>query len=270
MPKIFCIGECALSVSFDGPTAAAGLYGDIANAAAILGRRRASVHMLSEAAADPVGQAAVDALARAGADTSAIDRFTEGSTPVVVSMAPGAAPIRYERYGDECFDIVWPDITRGDIVIFGEYYALDPRMRTRMVPLLDNAAERGAAMVYLPGFMPAQAPRITRVMPAILDNLERAHIVVADAGSLQAIFGEKDSAACYERHIRYSAPILASCDVATATVHAPGGVTATAPATGGTAALAASIATALAGGTPGSTALPALTPQDAAALIQHL
>ena len=270
MPKIFCIGECALSVSFDGPAATAGLYGDIANAAAILGRRGAPVHMLSEAAADPVGQAAVDALAAAGADTSAIDRFTEGSTPVVVSMAPGAEAIRYERYGDECFDIVWPGITRGDIVIFGEYYALDPRMRTRLVPLLDNAAERGAAMVYLPGFMPAQAPRITRVMPAILDNLERAHIVAASADSLQAIFGERDSAACYERHIRYSAPILACCDGATATVHAPGGVTATVHGTADTAALAAAIATALANGTPDSTALPALTPQDAAALIQPL
>lgn len=60
-------------------------------------------------------------------------------------------------------------------------------MRARMVPLLDSAAERGAVMIYLPGFMPSQTPRITRVMPAILDNLERAHIVITDTEALTTI-----------------------------------------------------------------------------------
>ena len=222
MSKIFCIGECALAFDTTDGVAATGLFGDIANAAALLGRQGASVAMLSEAADDPVGQAAVDALAEAGVDTSGIDRFTDGATPVIIRMGMGTRPIRYENYGDECFDIVWPNITKGDIVVFGEFYALDGRMRARMVPLLDSAAERGAVMIYLPGFMPSQTPRITRVMPAILDNLERAHIVITDTRALTTIFDNTDGQACYEQHIRYSAPVMIHTDGASAVVFGPG------------------------------------------------
>ncbi len=222
MSKIFCIGECALAFDTTDGTAATGLFGDIAHAAAILGRQGTPVAMLSEAADDPVGQAAVDALVEAGVDTTGIDRFTDGTTPVIIRMGMGTRPIRYENYGDECFDIVWPNITKGDIVIFGEFYALDGRMRARMMPLLDCAAERGAVMIYLPGFMPSQTPRITRVMPAILDNLERAHIVITDTEALTTIFDNPDGRACYEQHIRYSAPVMVHTDGATATIFGPG------------------------------------------------
>lgn len=220
MSKIFCIGECALAFDLDGSAANIGLFGRIAQAAAILGRQGAPVSILSEAAADPVGQAAVDTLTEAGVNTAGIDRFTDGTTPVIIRM--GTRPIRYENYGDECFDIVWPNITRGDIVVFGEFYALDGRMRARMVPLLDSAAERGAVMIYLPGFMPSQTPRITRVMPAILDNLERAHIVITDTEALTTIFNNPDGRACYEQHIRYSAPVMVHVDGAAATIFGPG------------------------------------------------
>lgn len=221
MSKIFCIGECALTFDFDGSAAATGLFGNIANAATILGRCGTPVSMLSEAADDPVGQAAVEALAEAGVDTSGIDRFTDGATPVIVRMGMGTRPIRYENYGDECFDIVWPNITKGDVVVFGEFYALDGRMRARMVPLLDSAAERGVVMIYLPGFMPSQTPRITRVMPSILDNFERAHIVITDTEALTTIFDNPDGRACYEQHIRYSAPVMVHVDGATATIFGP-------------------------------------------------
>lgn len=94
MSKIFCIGECALAFDLDGSAANIGLFGRIAQAAAILGRQGAPVSILSEAAADPVGQAAVDTLTEAGVNTAGIDRFTDGTTPVIIRM--GTRPIRYE------------------------------------------------------------------------------------------------------------------------------------------------------------------------------
>lgn len=197
-----------MAIHFDDrQRATADLYGNIANTAAILGKQNIHTAMLSEAAEDPVGDQIVDTLRDAAVDTSGIDRFTEGATPIVVYMGDDTRPIRYENYGDECFDIIWPVITDKDIVIFGGYYTLDERMRARMTPLLDNAAERNATMIYLPGFLPSQAPRITRIMPAILDNLERADIVVTEATDLQTIFADADPGNCYRRHIRYSAPI---------------------------------------------------------------
>ncbi len=267
MSKIFCIGECALAFDTTDDGVATGLFGDIASAAAILGRQGTPVAMLSEAAADPVGQAAVDALTEAGVDTTGIDRFTDGSTPVIIRMGMGTRPIRYENYGDECFDIVWPNITKGDIVVFGEFYALDGRMRARMVPLLDSAAERGAVMIYLPGFMPSQTPRITRVMPAILDNLERAHIVITDTRALTTVFDNPDGQACYEQHIRYSAPVMVHTDGTAATIFGPG-IHAAAANTADISAITAHIAQTLAGRHADLDSIIGMTQEDALALVK--
>ena len=221
--KIICIGECALDVVFgaDGTPLGAMPGGRVANAAALLARDGAPVVMAGGAAADAVGDTVVAFLADAGADVRCIDRFTEGRTPVTIFMpAPDGrmTATRYEDYTDECFDIVWPRIDEGDIVLFGGYYAIDRRMRRRMLPLLQHAAERKALLVYLPGFMPQQEPRITRVMPAILENLELAHVACTRSADLQIIFGARDAAACYRNHIAFYCPALLNTDAAARTI----------------------------------------------------
>ncbi|MDE6136693.1 MAG: hypothetical protein K2F97_04390, partial [Muribaculaceae bacterium] len=228
--KIICIGECGLDIVFgaDGMPLGAMPGGRLANAAALLARGGLPVVVAGEAAADAVGDTVVAFLADAGADTHCVDRFTEGRTPVTIFM-PAAdghmTATRYEAYAEECFDIVWPRIEEGDIVLFGGYYAIDRRMRARMLPLLQHAEERKAVLVYLPGFMPQQEPRITRVMPAILENLELAHMACTRSADLQMIFGGKDAEACYKNHIGFYCSTLLNVDAAarTLTLYSRGG-----------------------------------------------
>jgi len=217
--KIICIGECALDIVFGHDRAPIGSMpgGRLVNAAAILARCGFPVFMAGEAAADAVGDTVVTFIRDAGAVTQCIDRFTEGRTPVTIFMTGDdgrTTATRYESYADDCFDIVWPRIDEGDIVLFGGYYAIDRRMRRRMLPLLQHAADRKALMVYLPGFLPQQEPRITRVMPAILENLELADIVCTRSADLQLIFGNRDAAACYRNHIEFYCRSLLNVDAA--------------------------------------------------------
>ncbi len=212
MRKIICIGECSLNVVLgcDGQPLGSMPGGRIANAAAILAREKYNVLMASEASADHVGDIVVDYLTKAGVDVKSVDRFTEGRTALNVFVSPkadaqNALPTltRYEAYPEEAFDIIWPRIDPGDIVVYGGFYALDRRMRERMVKLLEHASEREAVMVYLPGFLPQQEPRITRIMPQILENLELAHVVVTRNKDLNLIFGIKRPEACYRDHIDF-------------------------------------------------------------------
>ena len=223
MKKIICIGECALDIVFGTDSAPLGSMpgGRLANAAAILAREGFGVVMASEAAADTVGDAVVAFLSDAGVDTANIDRFTEGHTPVTIFMPDAEGrymPTRYEAYPEDAFDIVWPRIDEGDIVLFGGYYAIDRRMRRRMLPLLQHAAERKALLVYLPGYMPQQEPRITRVMPAILENLELAHLVCTRSADLQLLFGSRDANAAYRNHVDFYCPALLNVDANARTI----------------------------------------------------
>ena len=175
MKKIICIGECALDVIFRGSQPVGSMPGGrIVNAAAILAKQGLPVSLVSELSQDSVGDIISDFLTKSGVDVSSVDRFTEGLTPLVIYITDEksiTAVTRYEKYPDECFDVVWPRIDEGDIVVYGGYYALDARMRPRMSQLLSHAAERKATLIYLPGFLPQQEPQITRVMPVILENL---------------------------------------------------------------------------------------------------
>lgn len=210
MKKIICIGECSLNIVLeaDGTPLGSMPGGRVANAAAILGRDKFNVLMASDAASDPVGDLVVKHLTDAGVDITAVDRFTEGLTPVniLINNVAGGSDTRltrYENYPEECFDIIWPRIDEGDIIVFGGFYAIDKRMHPRLTRLLSHAAERKAIIIYLPGFLPQQEPRITRVMPEILENLEIANIVVVRSSDLKLIFGIDTSETCYHKHIDF-------------------------------------------------------------------
>ncbi|MDE6121204.1 MAG: hypothetical protein K2F63_05390, partial [Muribaculaceae bacterium] len=149
-----------------------------------------------------------------------LDRFTEGLTPlnIFISGKDSDLPVpasltRYELYPDEGFDIVWPRIDEGDIVLFGGHYAIDSRMRPRLARFLANAIARKALMIYLPGFLPQQEPRVTRVMPAILENLEMANLVITRNKDLELIFGLKHPGSCYHDHIDFYCRSMINTDV---------------------------------------------------------
>lgn len=220
MKKIICIGECSLNIILgpDGSPQGSMPGGRIVNAAAILARAGLLVVMASEAAADSVGQIVVDFIAAAGADIASVDRFTEGRTPMNVFTAESSGNLRLNRYEQyppqDGFDIVWPRVEEGDIVVFGGYYAIDARIRPRLTKFLDHAAEMKAVMVYLPGFLPEQEPRITRVMPALLENLELADIVITRNDDLRLIFGVDDDTTCYRNHIGFYCRSLVNVDAA--------------------------------------------------------
>ncbi len=219
MKRIICIGECALNLVFrEGQPAGVMPGGRIACAASLMAAEKLPVVMASEASADPVGDMAVKYLTDAGVDTSSLDRFTEGRTPLMIftTASDGSTRVtRYENYADEAFDIVWPRVDDDSVVVFGGYYALDQRMRARMLPFLNHCAERRAVMVYVPGFMSAQVSRIPRVMPAILENLELASIVIARNNDLDLIFGTSPDRSVYADHIDFYCRSLINVDTAT-------------------------------------------------------
>lgn len=205
MKNIICIGELSLNLVLDANGGTLGAYpgGRIANAAMMLGRENVPVIMASEAATDIPGNIVIERLETAGVDTHCVDRPTEGHTVLNVIRLDNDAITRYEDYAEECFDIIWPKLEENDIVVYGGFYAIDKRMRARMSKFLNYAAERHAIMVCLPGFLPQQEPRITRVMPEILENLEMASLVVTRNSDLSILFNSNSGKDAYKNHVNF-------------------------------------------------------------------
>ncbi len=217
MKKIICIGECGLDIIFESGSPVGSMPGGREiNAAAILARNGLPVTMASETSDDAMGDIPVKFLDEAGVDTGAIDRFIGGHTPITI-LTPNAdgtySSTRYEEYGDGGFDIVWPRVDDHTVVLYGGYYTLDQRMRQRMAPYLAHCKEVNAAMIYVPGFPPNQQQRITRIMPALLENLELADVVISRSDDLKLIFNSDDDSQCYIDHISFYCQAFANIDV---------------------------------------------------------
>lgn len=210
MNKVIAIGQSVLDIiHLDGRPIASFTGGRIANMAASLSRCGIDVEFVSECATDSVGDMVVGFLNRNGVSTKSVDRFTEGQSQVSLIFRTSDGNERYSEYVNyptSRFDVLWPRIDEGDIVVFGSYFAIDDSPRNGLLELLNYAQQRKAIIVYLPGFQPQLCPRITRVMPAILENLELADIVVARQSDMEKIFGKSDSSEVYKDHILFYCP----------------------------------------------------------------
>lgn len=216
MKKVIIIGECGLDIIYDGPQPVGSMpAGRLLNAAAMLTREGLPVFMVGDTGADSPGDIVVDTLVKAGVDTTSVDRYVDGLTPVTFFFGDKVTPYRLpSREGG--FDVVWPRIDSGDIVVFGGYYAIDPLIHQRLMSLVAYAVERKAFVVYLPGFMSQLAPRLTRVMPAILENLEVASLVLTRSSDLSALYNDTEPERCFAEHIAYYSQSLINLDVVNA------------------------------------------------------
>ena len=187
-----------------------------------LGRATASVAaagyetlMVGEAAADAVGDTIVGFLEKNGVNVRSIDRFTEGRSPQRDRFENDRGQwctVGYDEAITEEFDTVWPRIEAGDVIIFGSYFAISDRVRPRLLDLLAHARSRKATIVYCPYFEPFQVPRVTRVMPAVLDNMELADVIITTTGGIETLFGSRDIAGCYRLRLEFYTPRVVNID----------------------------------------------------------
>ncbi len=206
--KIIIIGESSLEIIFKNDRPEESFPGGVLlNSAARLGAAKRQVSFVSEAANDHVGDMIVKFLESNGVEVRSVDRYTEGTTPVRLifegSDGVNPAPIRYGTYPQESFGVVWPRIDPDDIVVFGGYYSVDPRGHDRIYDIVKYAAERRAIVIYVPNFDRSRVSRITRVMPAILENFESSSIVVSRTADLRDIFNKDDAATAFKDHVSF-------------------------------------------------------------------
>lgn len=221
MKRIIIIDGCSANIIFPAadssmPIATTTLPGGRLQRSAIaLCEARRTVSMMGEAGRDPLGDLIVNHLDNIGIDTSCIDRYSDGAVTPSILIFPSDPVTRSTVYPvnmAEHWDSTWPRIEASDIVVFGGFFSLQPRVRNRLTEFLAYARERHLLTVYLPGFNPALAPAVTRYMPSILENLELADVVVTSTPDLAHLFGISNPADAFSRKVNFYTPLMINFD----------------------------------------------------------
>ena len=206
MSNVIAIGQAALALNYKGGNVTPYVGGRIANMAASLGVAGLDVDYVSECGNDAIGDVIVDFFKKNNVETKSIDRFIDGQSQMTLHFfnENGEEKVSdYVNYPKTRFNVLWPTINKNDIVVFGSFFALDESVHQQLIELLTFARERKAIIVYLPGFNPRLCSRITRVMPAILENLELSDIVIAREMDMENIFNVKTAQEAYDKHISF-------------------------------------------------------------------
>lgn len=217
--KITGIGETILDVVFkNNKPIAANPGGSTFNAIISLGRTvgrdfpDVEVCMISETGNDHVGGIISSFMEDSGVAAGLLARNPGIQTPVSLAFLDEDNDAHYQFYRErstpDSGKIDGIGFAQNDLVLFGSYFAVDPRVREYTVSILHRADAAGAILLYDVNFRKSHVGELDRIIGNILENCALSSIVRGSIDDFSLLFGVQDPERIYREHISALCPIL--------------------------------------------------------------
>jgi len=200
---IYTLGEIVLDIithDFDNMRAKPG--GSMLNTAITLGRLGMPVNHISYLSFDQNGRLILDFLAKNKVGANYIYMSDAIRTNLAFAHLDKQNKAHYTFYKDDLEDYTlmkFPNIHRGDVIIFGSFFILNSRAHEVLKSFLQKAKENGAFLVYDPNFRASDKPRLAQLMPYIEDCVRLAHLVKGSDEDFETIFKTSDSSEVWNK-----------------------------------------------------------------------
>ena len=210
MAKIIGIGETVFDILFkNGQPVKAVPGGSVYNSIISLGRTGCKTMFISEVGDDKIGEIILNHLRDSGVDASAVCSFTGGKSPLALAFLNernDAEYIFYKDYPNNRLEVDFPKIEKGDIVLYGSYFVLNPVLRSKTKAFLEYARECGALLYYDVNFRKNHVSERIKLAEALIENLEYADIVRGSADDFNYLYDMTDARKIYNEKIRFYSP----------------------------------------------------------------
>ena len=195
MKKIFAIGESLVDIIFnDGQPVSAKAGGSMLNSAVSLGRTGIPVSFISEYGNDDPGNLINTFLRDNGVDTSLVYRYDPGQTAIALAFLDkkkNAHYSFYKNYPEERLKIAIPEISEGDIILFGSIYSIESKVRQVLNEIVKRASDNRATVLYDPNFRKSHIKELESLRPMIVENMRSSSIIRASNEDFRNIFNAK-------------------------------------------------------------------------------
>ncbi|MBP9992366.1 MAG: carbohydrate kinase [Bacteroidales bacterium] len=216
MRKIIGIGETVLDIIFkdERPTAAIP-GGSTFNAMISLGRMtsrhfpQTKVMMVTQTGSDHVGDIVTSFMEGNGVSSLAVTRNPGTQTHISLAFLDKDNNARYEFYKDHASASLREDTVEivgfgaDDLVLFGSYFAINPKIREYTRTLLKKARNAGAVLFYDINFRKSHLSDLSDTFENIQENCRLSDVVRGSSEDFGYLFGTTDPGEIYDRHIRH-------------------------------------------------------------------
>lgn len=193
--KIIGFGETVLDIIFrnDQPQKAVP-GGSTFNAMISLGRMGAPCVMITETGDDHVGDIVCDFLKDNNINTDYVYRHVGTKSHLSLAFLDSNNDAQYQFYKDHwniAMPQEMPQIDRGDIVIYGSFYCVNPKIRDFSRRFLEKAYNQGAFLYYDINFRASHKSEIPDIIGSIKENMRFASVVRGSNEDFELLFGAK-------------------------------------------------------------------------------
>lgn len=192
--KVIGIGETVFDIIFkNNQPVAAKPGGSSFNALVSLGRTKTPSVFISDIGKDKVGEIILDFLRENNIDSRFVNKHEACKSAISLAFLNDKNDAEYEFYKDYLnqnphTDL--PEINEDDIVLFGSFYSVNPKIRHVLLSLLEKAKENKAIIYYDPNFRNSHLNELDELKPTIMENISFATIVRGSDEDFKNIFDQ--------------------------------------------------------------------------------
>lgn len=210
MGKVIGIGETVFDILFkNGQPVKAVPGGSVYNSIISLGRAGVKAAFVSEVGNDNIGEIILSHLRDSGVDASSVCSFADGKSPLALAFLNernDAEYLFYKDYPNNRLEVDFPVVEKGDIVLYGSYFVLNPVLREKTKAFLEYAKESGAILYYDVNFRKNHVAERIKLGEALIENLEFADIVRGSLDDFNYLYGMTDACKIYGEKIKFYCP----------------------------------------------------------------
>ena len=207
MAKVIGIGETVFDILFKNNVPVKGVPGgSVYNCVISLGRCGVETEFISEVGDDRIGNIILEHLKDSNVGSSAVCCFSGGKSPLALAFLNennDAEYLFYKDYPNNRLEVEFPVINKGDIVVYGSYFVLNPVLRKKTKAFLEYAHEQGALLYYDINFRKNHINERIKLAEALIENLEFADVVRGSADDFKYLYEMTDPAKIYNEKIKF-------------------------------------------------------------------
>ncbi|MDD2636214.1 MAG: PfkB family carbohydrate kinase [Bacteroidales bacterium] len=192
MRKIYCVGETVYDILFQGGKAIESRPGGpVLNAAVSLGRLGEKVYVVGDQADDAIGNIIADFLVDNRVSTKYLTLYSGAKSRMLLAFLNEHNEPSYSFYKirvDGKLKIVFPEVKKEDIVLFGSFTSVKKEVRKDLVQCLQTARDNGALIIYDPNFRPVHVKIRDQIIDYVHENISLSHIVKGSNEDFQNLF----------------------------------------------------------------------------------
>ena len=210
--KVVGVGETILDILFQGGKPVAATPGGSSfNSIISVGRAGVPCTFVGYTGGDIVGKQTVDFLQANGVGTEHFQMREDEKSCISLAFLAENGDASYIFYKEPPhLKASWtlPEMSRGDVMLFGSYYAACKGMRPLITQMLERAAKAGAIIYYDINFRRSHQAELDFLRPAIQQNFRQSTIVRGSADDFEVMFDSRDARVIYNRYISQHCPFF--------------------------------------------------------------